>query len=84
MVRVPGVCNFDPATTVPAHVRLIGVSGMGLKSPDLFISFCCAACHAVCDGQHTSSLSASERRLLLLEGMMRTQAWLVKHGYLNW
>lgn len=33
-VRIPHVCNFNSETTVLAHYRLAGISGMGMKSPD--------------------------------------------------
>jgi hypothetical protein len=31
MIRLPGICNHNSETTVLAHVRLAGVSGMGIK-----------------------------------------------------
>ncbi len=34
-LRLPGVCNFDTATTVLAHVRRGDVAGMKQKPPDL-------------------------------------------------
>lgn len=83
-IRLPGVCTHDTETTVLAHVRLIGVSGMGLKAPDLLASHACARCHAAVDGQAKSEYSASERRLMLLEGMARTQAWLCERGFIRW
>ena len=84
LIRVPTVCSGNPETTVGCHVRLIGVSGLGLKSPDLFIAFGCFDCHAVVDGQRKSSFSFEQRRLMLLEGMLRTQAWFIRHGYVSW
>ena len=33
-VRIPGVCDGGGETTVLAHYRLAGVSGMGYKSPE--------------------------------------------------
>lgn len=83
-IRVPGVCVGDPSTTVLAHIRLIGVSGLGLKAPDLLGTHACYACHALCDGQTKSDYTADQRRLMLLEGMARTQYWLVSEGYLKW
>lgn len=83
LIRVPTVCNGNPSTTVACHVRLIGISGAGLKSPDLCIAFGCSSCHAVVDGQQKSSFSYEERRLMLLEGMIRTQYWLLQHGHIK-
>jgi hypothetical protein len=78
------VCNFDVATTVLAHYRQIGISGAGLKSPDLLASWACSRCHTLVDGQSSSSLTREERDLLLLKGVMRTQAELIKLKLVNW
>ena len=83
-IRVPGVCNGNPETTVLCHVRLIGISGIGMKVPDALAAFGCSDCHAVVDGQRRSALTADERWVLLLEGMLRTQAWLIDRGILRW
>lgn len=84
LIRVPTVCSGNRETTVGCHVRLIGVSGLGLKSPDPFIAFGCSDCHAVVDGQRKSSFSFEQRRLMLLEGMLRTQHWLIQKGHITW
>ena len=80
-VRIPGVCNFNSATTVLAHIRLAGVSGMGMKSPDLLGAWACSACHDECDSRtHKSGLSRDELRLALYDGMARTIMQLHKEG----
>jgi len=84
MIRAPFVCNHNPETTVLCHVRIMGISGTGMKSPDVIATFGCSDCHAVCDGQRKSDFGPGERRLMLLEGMARTQAWLIENGYLTW
>jgi hypothetical protein len=81
-VRVPLVCNHDRATTVCAHVRLIGISGMSLKAPDWFTAFACDACHDYVDGRTHKDVPYETRRLLLLEGMARTQAIRMQQGFL--
>lgn len=35
MVRLEGICNHNPETTVLAHIRMPGLSGMGIKADDL-------------------------------------------------
>lgn len=51
-LRLPGVCNFDPDTTVLCHSNyLADGKGMGLKAPDTAAAFGCAACHDVLDGR---------------------------------
>ena len=84
MIRVPTVCSGNPDTTVLCHIRMVGISGAGLKAPDVLATFGCSECHAVCDGQRKSDYSAEQRRLMLLEGMCRTQNWLISEGVLVW
>jgi hypothetical protein len=86
-IRVNGYCNFNPETTVACHARLIGISGMGMKAPDLFIAFGCSACHDVVDGRDhraNKEFTVEQRRLMLLEGVLRTQAWFILEGILKW
>lgn len=81
MVRLPGICNFNSETVVLAHIRLAGVSGMGMKSPDLLGAWACNACHDEIDGRtHKSGLSRDELRLAHFEGMARTIVQLDKEG----
>ena len=81
MVRLPGICNFNSETVVLAHIRLQGVSGMGMKSPDLIGAWACSACHDECDGRtHKSGLTRDELRLALYDGMARTICQLDKEG----
>ncbi len=79
LVRVPGVCNNDPATTVLAHVRLAGISGMGMKAPDALGAWCCSACHAWADGKHGNTAKVD-----FYEGVLRTQNQLIREGILKW
>jgi hypothetical protein len=65
-LRIPGVCNFDPATTVLCHSNaLADGKGMGLKAPDTEACFGCSSCHDVLDGRAPRPDWLS---LLLLEG----------------
>ena len=83
-VRSP-VCTGDPEQTVLAHIRMQGISGMGLKAPDLLGAHCCAACHALADtGRYGEvSMERDDRELLLLRGVMRTQALLIREGVIT-
>ena len=78
MVRLPGVCNHNSETVVLAHVRLIGVSGMGIKADDLLGAWCCSRCHDVIDRRARTDMDLKEVRLAHLEGMVRTIAQLRK------
>jgi len=80
MVRLPGVCNHNPETTVLAHVRLAGVSGMGMKADDLLGAWACSSCHDAIDRRGHLDLERDYVRLAHLEGMVRTIAVLKKEG----
>jgi len=80
MVRLPGICNHNSETVVLAHIRLPGISGMGIKAPsDLLGSWACSACHDAIDRREThNGLTRDEVRLAHFEGMARTIAQLAK------
>lgn len=48
-VRLPGICNFNPETTVLAHYRMAGLNGVGQKPDDIFGAWACSSCHDECD-----------------------------------
>lgn len=79
LIRLPG-CLHDAATTVLCHYPLSGVSGMGLKSPDILGAYGCANCHAVVDGRvpHPAGYTRNDVRLAHAEGVMRTWILLEK------
>lgn len=84
------VRSYNPEETVLAHYRLNGISGLGMKSPDLLGAWSCARCHTLVDtGRFTSldpsgrelysiELTKDDRDLLLLRGMARTQYQLIR------
>lgn len=74
LVRLP-VCDGGGETTVLAHFRLIGISGMGIKPPDLIGAWACAPCHRLVD---TDKSFATQ--LAFAHGVFRTQAALLKEG----
>lgn len=80
MIRLPGICNHNSETTVLAHVRLAGVSGMGIKADDLLGAWACSACHDAIDRRSHADLDRDAVRLAHLEGMVRTIAQLRKEG----
>jgi len=82
-VREHGVCNFNPETVVLAHLNMSGISGRGIKSPDLLGAWCCSACHDYIDGRTNFDMHDSARKLAFLEGMARTQYQLIKQGYIK-
>jgi len=80
MVRLPNICNFNNETTVLAHYRLAGLSGMGIKSDDLIGAWACSACHDAIDRRANTDLDRDYVRLAHLEGVVRTIATLRKEG----
>jgi len=79
-VRIPVVCNFNPETTIPAHLN---GGGMALKHSDIHIAYCCSKCHDVLDGRVPSKYSSDELKLMHLEGMVRTQIILIDNGLIK-
>ncbi len=78
-IRIPGVCNGDPNTTVLCHLRLAGITGTAQKSPDLLGAWGCSACHAETEGNADPAV-----RLDFYEGIFRTQYQLIKAGIIRW
>lgn len=79
-IRLPG-CNGNPKTTVLAHYRLAGTSGVGMKPPDTNGAFACSYCHSVCDGRIKTAHDREYVRLAHAEGVLRTLAILASEGY---
>lgn len=75
-VRIPGICNRNPETTILAHLN---GGGMGMKHNDLFGSFCCSSCHDEVD-RRTRNVDKSYVDLCFLQGMQRTQQWWLDNG----
>lgn len=80
MIRLPGICNRDNATTVLCHERVIDLSGAGIKAPDFFAAWGCSCCHDVVDGRIDKGLTYEQRRLALSDGVRATQVCLLNAG----
>jgi hypothetical protein len=85
-IRAPSICNHNSETVVLCHYRLAGISGLGMKSPDWCAAFGCSDCHALVDGQRGlwKNFTTEARNLMLAEAVFRTQAILIKEGWLKW
>ncbi|HGM7056760.1 TPA: DUF1364 domain-containing protein [Serratia marcescens] len=81
-VRIPGVCNFNPETTVLAHYRLAGTCGGGMKPDDEQGAWACSSCHDAIDARTKTEYDRETLRLYHAEGIFRTQAILRKEGKL--
>lgn len=63
-LRLPGICNGNPETTVWAHVNSFG-KGMGIKTHDLLGFPACSDCHAAYDqGKDRSQYTGDAFRAL--------------------
>lgn len=71
-VRLPGICNGNPDTTVLAHYRMAGTCGGSMKPDDEQGAWACSACHDECD-RRTRKLERDYVELCFLQGVMRTQ-----------
>lgn len=79
LVRLPGICNRNDDTTVLAHFRILGVSGIGMKSPDIIAAWACSACH-----EYVDTHKDPRTQLAFAHGVFRTIATLVKEGAVSW
>lgn len=83
-VREPCACNGNWETTVLAHWRQAGISGLGIKAPDLLGAHACSGCHDFIDGRSHPEATREQRELAHLRGIMRTQAYWVDKGHVRW
>lgn len=80
MVRLPGICNGDPATTVLAHYRMAGICGTGQKPPDECSAWACSSCHDEID-RRTRRSETEFVRAAHAEACLRTLHALTREGY---
>lgn len=76
--------RLDGCTNRPCclcHFRVLGVSGMGMKSPDLIGAWGCDHCHNLVDLADEDDF---QTRYFFLRGVVRTQAILIKEGLVSW
>ncbi|MFT5766762.1 MAG: hypothetical protein ACI9DH_000581 [Halioglobus sp.] len=76
-IRIPGVCNGNPETTVLCH---LGGGGMGRKQPDLLGAWGCSSCHDAVDGRLRTN---DDWQLYFHDGIFRTQQILIEEGLIN-
>ena len=79
-VRIDNVCNFNPETTILAH---LGGSGMALKSNDIHSAYCCSSCHDAIDGRIQTAWGYEQLVVWFYDGMVRTQLILIDKGLIK-
>jgi hypothetical protein len=83
-IRLAGICNRNPETTVLAHYRIAGLCGVGIKPPAIIGAWACSNCHDACDRRTHLELDYDFVRAAHAQGVLRTQYALVKEGVLKW
>lgn len=83
-IRIPGVCNHDPATSVLCHYRIAGLSGIGMKPIDLVAAIGCSSCHSAVDRRSHIDLDYDYVRHMHLEGIARTLDVFASEGLVKW
>ncbi len=82
-IRLPG-CDGGGETTCLAHYSLAGISGKGLKSPDLIGAWACFHCHGAVDGRvGIAGYGRDKLRLAHAEGIARTLAFLIAENHIK-
>lgn len=82
-IRLPGICNFDPATTVFCHLSGIRHGhGTGIKT--IFGAYGCDKCHDCVDGRTRSGLSKDYLRAAHLDGAFETLCLILRDAPNLW
>lgn len=86
LVRLPGVCCFDPAKSIWSHAKWAsGGKGRGLKAIDLAGAIACTSCDAVYDGQAKPppGMTRDEIDLAWFHGHLRSLVRLKEKGIIK-
>lgn len=83
-IRIPQVCNFDPMTTVFAHLSGVRFGhGVGRKVNDIHGAYACSACHDAIDGRTPTGYRRNELKMMHLEGVIETQMQMIEEGLIK-
>ncbi len=61
-LRLTGICNFNPETTVCAHIG--ARRGIGIKAGDNMVVYSCSSCHTEIDSKGKSAYADDKLRAL--------------------
>lgn len=78
LIRLAGICNFNPETVVFCHYRMAGFSGLGIKPPSWLGAFGCSACHSWVDTHKDA-----ETVVAFLQAVVRTIARQIEKGLIK-
>lgn len=76
------VCNYDPSTTVLAHLPDES-HGMGQKADDISAAFCCSACHDLADFRVGNAHYKENAEFYMRRAMVRTWRKLIEMGVIK-
>jgi len=78
-LRIPGICNYNPETTVLCHIKERWCGS--IKPPDICGVHGCSACHDEFDGRtHKSGLSRAELDQIALGALCEQLCWYQLSG----
>ena len=81
-LNIVGICNYDPQTTILAHLPNES-GGKGFKSTDLCAVYACSSCHDAIDGRAAFPPAESDyRHQYYLRAVIRTQEIMAAKGLL--
>ena len=86
MVRIPGVCKFDPEYTIWSHAPFMsGGKGRSIKAHDLCGAYACTACDAVIDRQAKPPAGMTREQVELdwFHGHLRSLVRLAEKGLIK-
>lgn len=78
-LNIAGVCNYNPETTVLAHLP-DETKGTGKKSDDISSCFACSDCHDVIDGRRSYRFERGDLNFYLRRAMVRTWRKWIERG----
>lgn len=81
-VRLPGVCNWNPDTSVLAHLP-DGEGKMGGKGSDIHAVIACSDCHDVLDMRVKTDLPSSVIFKAQRDALARTHQFWIEIGLLE-
>lgn len=80
-IRMIGICNHDPRTTVWCHANGSAAGkGNGMKSHDLLGAYGCSNCHDVYDRRTNTDTPRVEVENAFWEGHARSLVLLIERG----
>ena len=80
-LRIPGVCNFDPTTTVLCHAPYPGRGGS--RKQDWWAAYGCYNCHQYMDSELRTWTTPVARWANWATAIHETQAKLIEKGLMT-